>query len=380
MRTEIKKWVKKVGIFLVCIFASVILTNSSHSVYGVSQYNSRYQKCIDEAGGRGDIEAVKQACFWASGGEDNNTKNGCSLWIGDLSSSTSTTIHVNQSSGEIDVNYYGMCTDYTDRTLDVQVEGACGAFATAPKLERGTWGSPGAIKSQLNVDKLKSCVGECGTKTFTVGIKRVNGESGHVGYTTQTVTVEFGDEECPPDPKEDKCNDWAPASYTNSSDTGGTTSIDLWIRNDRLKGSGNWMGKWGQKDIWAEPTDTISWRTCYFPGVQKTYNTKITRLNGMWEGYFAGKTPEDLPTDSCLSADWTVREFKELHKVVGSSWQNRFTWSGDASGSTLTFRGDGGRASDADWEVKESVVSLRKVMQGRLFQNLLKLVARLKRQ
>ena len=120
------------------------------------------------------------------------------------------------------------------------------------------------------------------------------------------------------------CTSWEPGSYKSSYNndfTGeGATSVVIKIKNDVLSGKyGGWQGNVGDmrkgEDRWiyAMPTDTVNWQSCYFPGVQYVANSwtgqeyhgehKCPSGGELNYGYF---TPCQAVTDSkgeeCLKA------------------------------------------------------------------------------
>ena len=111
-----------------------------------------------------------------------------------------------------------------------------------------------------------------------------SGKEGYFGLTKAMLKALYKnmlgidiDPDAPPTPETDDnpCTAWAPASYGASSATHATTSVVTKIRNPELNGTySGWHGNVGDGGvgstavIYAMPTDTVTWQSCYFPGIQ----------------------------------------------------------------------------------------------------------------
>ena len=89
-----------------------------------SKYYHNKSGCLAASGGRDDFGAVQYACGVASCDDavdkasceaDPGGQQGCALWLGSTTNSRSTTIYVEQDTGTVNVAFWGMCTDRTDK-------------------------------------------------------------------------------------------------------------------------------------------------------------------------------------------------------------------------------------------------------------------------
>ena len=152
----------------------------------------------------------------------------------------------------------------------------------------------------------------------------------------------------PPTVEEPDCSsaEWKPASYASSDSNGGTTSIVEGIANNRLlkEGWGEW-NKWkigtdnGTSNpvfIYAMPTDTVSWKTCYYPGVQKTASTKVSKTSN-YDGH-AGHGDVGCNSGGSNSNATVAMSSKS---AFGYDWENQYQFRHDgtsSSGSELPYQ------------------------------------------
>lgn len=81
------------------------------------------------------------------------------------------------------------------------------------------------------------------------------------------------------------CSAWAPESFASSGVNYGTTSIRSAVKNADA-GFNSWAVSNGVSEtafaanaVYAKPGDTVSWSHCYYPGVQTTASTIVTKNN-----------------------------------------------------------------------------------------------------
>lgn len=138
----------------------------------------------------------------------------------------------------------------------------------------------------------------------------------------------------------DKCFEFdTPLSYTNSNDKYGVSSTLSAVQNSTLGGS---FVKSNSGDVWAKPGDTITWRHCYYPGVQKVANTDATSSHAFHSSYVLGLTnsntnvsmssfglwtnfwkvvPTNLSTNNSFDSgslpigNWDIREWEDTYTV-----------------------------------------------------------------
>lgn len=325
----------EIAIIFVPVFVVMMLAGAD--CYAYSKYVGRYEACMNQISAgvleelyEIDYEKTTKEYMCSEAAGDWNT---CSLWIGSAASATVPTITAYKDSATIEVMYWGTCTDYSNPTARVWVDGDNNAIDDAKTVTRLGYPAFGSAKTTLDIGKFidgaeSEEVNECETvytRTITVG--RTHSGRDSSSQVRQTLKVRLiGGEGCG---EEGSCDDWKPESYVTSDEWEGTTSIDIKIRNTEGRFGGVGLGAWNDNDIWAMPTDTIEWTTCYYPGVQTTSDTDVGSLNSDDYGYEI--MPWELPTDSCL-ANLVPVTYEKLYVKVNKvgEWQNQFEMYGDA--------------------------------------------------
>ena len=133
-------------------------------------------------------------------------------------------------------------------------------------------------------------------------------------------------------PPADLCEAWKGefSAYDSSNETHGESGVVMKIKITNARFGGVGLGDWNDGPIYAMPTDTAAWHTCYYPGVETTANTEVSSVNGNnWGNY-----TKPLPDDTCI-AMYTTNQYpvtyKALWQAVGSgNWLNRFDVTGHA--------------------------------------------------
>lgn len=324
---------KAVKVLVVVFISTIAVVIFGGECQALSRYYGNYAKCIAESGGRGGIESVAWACNKAASPTTVDSGNSCSLWIGSTTNSTIPEITVYSETGTATIMYWGMCTDFIDTTARVWVNDDGDAIDDSMNVTRPRQPSVGGQRTTLDIAKLiavasKQKISECETVyTKTIIVGRQHGTSGSTHEMPQTIKLRvISGKDCN---KGDTCNDWAPASYKSSNQWGGTTSIDVRIKNMAGRFGGTGFGAWNNNDIWAMPTDRIAWITCYYPGVQKTAFTDVGSVNhgDPWLGY----DDSPLPTDRC---EPNIRKviYKKLHTAIHQPWENKYIITGEDDG------------------------------------------------
>ncbi|MBR5046062.1 hypothetical protein IKX73_00285 [Candidatus Saccharibacteria bacterium] len=103
------------------------------------------------------------------------------------------------------------------------------------------------------------------------------------------------------------CDRWTPSSYTASGPEAGWTSVVAKVINRNRGVDSDWVDS-----TWARPDDDINWAFCYYPGVQRTWDTQAT--------YNHVSESPGSPDDS-----YTLYT-KDLY-LFGSPWQNFYKLS-----------------------------------------------------
>lgn len=349
---SVSKTAKILAIVFVSAIATLILGGKCEAL---SRYYRNYDKCMAETGGRGSIKSVEWACRQAANtSTEGHTGNACSLWIGSVSSSTIPEIVVYTDTGTTTVMYWGMCTDIVDTTSRVWVNEDGGAFDDSMNVTRAVQPGVGGRATTFNIAAFiavasKQVINECETVyTKDVIVGRQHGTSSSTHEMEQTVKLRVI--KGPNCNKGNTCNDWTPASYTSSNTMEGTTSVDMRIKNMSGRFGGTGFGAWNNNDIWAMPTDVISWITCYYPGVQRTAKTEVTRINGI---IIPGNNYDPLPTNTCIEKRPVFYQILYIAaRANGLQWNNKYFLSGDAdSGGPLSYNGGVG-----DDTIKTSIV------------------------
>ncbi len=348
MSKRIKNSMKAICIVWVSLLFSVFITSECQAA---SKYQGNYDRCISDMARVTDpsIEAVQQACRWAAGG----TNNGCALWIGSATSAAVPEITAFSETGTVPAMYWGICTDHSDPTREINVKDDNDAFDDHKNLNRTYLpAGPTPVGTTLDIAAFiagasKEQVSECEARyTRTVDVWRTNGNSGHTDHMYQTVTLRVVDKEACNN-EGGSCDDWMPSSYPASNMYHGVTTVDIRIQNERF-------GGWQNNDIWAMPTDKIDWIACYYPGVQRTSDTDTGSLNGFDLTYpdTYGYRGVSLPRDRCIALVGPV-EYEPLYIKVNrvSEWQNKLIMTGDADEE---FEGTWTRGDDT---VRYNIVS-----------------------
>jgi len=317
--------------------------------FALSKYTGKYSQCIKDSGGRGDIEAVKQACNYASNGR---TKNGCALWIGSASSHGVPVIYAKSVTETVPAAYWGMCTDYRDETRYITAKNDNNSINDAMTLRRGLWAAPTATPTSINVAAFISGSGVTVTKstcyiqyTRTVTIGRANGETGIYNEMKEKISVRIptGNNKCTTE--NNLCKLWN-SGYSSSSsttNTSGSTSIIVKARNteDRFGGVGSGAWSHGNEIVYAMPTDNIQWHSCYYPGVQKTVDTLVSDINGAFtNGGTGGNQYMTLPDSYCMTFQPVVgyTKLRPGYDAQIGIWQNQYkVGSGITSVGPLSF-------------------------------------------
>lgn len=177
---------------------------------------------------------------------------------------------------------------------------------------------------------------------------------------TETKTGPCGTPPCdgPECPTSCTDNSWVASSYKSSNANHGVTSTLSKVRNLSLS-SGNPYAEWSSGATggytYAKPGDNVDWIHCYYPGVQKTYNTKITighhpgnnigaqeHFSSCFHGSRYSHASTSCNADSSYSL---VNSF--IRNAVGS-WSNRFTTKTDGFSDVYSNRpfGDFGGGND----------------------------------
>lgn len=166
-------------------------------------------------------------------------------------------------------------------------------------------------------------------------------------------------------PNAGDCAEWAPASFTNSGVTSGTTSIKSAVKNEDA-GYNSWAVSNGVNEsafaanaVYAKPGDTVSWAHCYYPGVQTAASTIVTKDNshphpttltgninyldnaaissfGTWDNYF------NVSQSNMLSANAYSSGALGIGNASAKKWENTYeveTGSRSRAGLTLTEQG-----------------------------------------
>ena len=319
MNDKARKIVKVFAVFSV-LFVGIAIGNDC---FAGSRFVNNYQACLNASGGRGGIQAIKQACEWAAGKDNPAGENGCSLWIGSVSDSVNPEIPVYGETGVIDIMFWGTCTDRSDTTSQIKVEGDNGSIVTAGKsLTRTVMPAVSGTKTQLDVAKFiagaTKTPGECEDR-YTRHVKVWRWHSDGLSSAPQDydITLKVIKKEC--GPEKNRCEDFCTV-------TPGKTSIVLVGRNERFRDNGfkTWIHeKEGNNPIYARPEDSIEWMSCYCPGVQTEAMKDVSHVNGQ----YIGGTLEELSTEECANPGPKI-QYEKLHnayKTTGhGEWQNQF--------------------------------------------------------
>lgn len=321
------------------LFPAILVTTLSMSIsvtYAADPYDyytdpNGYTKCVSDSNRPNIYSVTNYACKKAIA----KAQNACASWIGPAGDSASNVIDATGASGDIPIKIWGMCTYYDNPSSMMQImnhsdgdsivcaDGDCNFNRT------GNWGaaSIGSKDATLNIAKFidHAPTVVIGGETYyyrVVILKRQHGGNTSQDLDFSYIYLKVGGI-TPPPPVLDTCSSagWPnPASYTNSDENEGTTSVDIKIRNTADRFIGRSEGNWGDTTLFAKPTDVIAWHTCYYPGVQTTADTEVSKVVGGWQGY-----EEPLSTTSCES-DKHV-EFKPL-KNVATPWENKLIGEG----------------------------------------------------
>lgn len=330
----------KIAIIAVPVFIATMIAGAD--CYAYSKYVGRYEACMSSitAGVLDELYEIdhgKSAKEYMCSEAAANW-NTCSLWIGSAASATVPTITVNSESGTATVMYWGTCTDYANPTARVWVDDDNGAIDDAKTVNRLGYPAFGSAATTLDIGRFISGaaveeVNECETRytrTIIVGRTHSGRDSSSQVRQTLTVRVVKNESECS---EGSTCDDWMPSSYPASNMYHGVTTVDIRIQNERF-------GGWRDNDIWAMPTDRISWIACYYPGVQRTSDTDTGSLNGAdlgypldYDGFFLGYRGANMPRNACMrNMPVAIVEWEPLYVKVNkvSEWQNKLIMTGDA--------------------------------------------------
>ena len=323
-------------LIFISLLSSIGLSVPNVSAADAYEYYSNpngYSKCVSDSGRSNIYSVTNYACKKAAA----KAQNACASWIGPADNSASNIIDAGTAtSGEIQVKIWGMCTYYENTSSMMAVSGDNGSITTcagsniACNFNRtGNWGEANIGSKTVNLDIAKfiehAPVVVINGETYyyrVVILKRQHGGNTSRDVDFSYIYLKAGGTPTPV-PVLGTCNsvDWPnPPSYTSSNEKEGSTSVDIRIRNtaDRFGGIG--YGNWNDGTIFAMPTDQIAWHTCYYPGVQTTARTEVSKINGGWQGY-----KEPLSTTSCEPDEHV--EFKPL-KDVASVWENKLIGEG----------------------------------------------------
>ena len=309
-------------LFLIFLASNVFIRDTYARYHG--RYSGKYDECVAESG-YGQYRSVSDyACVAAA--RTDVLQEGCAAWLSAPGNPSSTTINVTKMSGAVPLAIYGMCSDDSGNTTsNLWLMNDNGSITpSSPNLTRGPWGSPNSISASLNIERFIAGVtpekeGDYYVYTREVELWRQRGGNTTTDWEPAIIKIKMGGTE--PPPSDDLCGAWTPDSYTSSNPLGGTTSVVIKDRNPRL--STVW-----DKSVFAKPEDTVEWYACYYPGVQATADTEVSRVNDTKVEEF-----EDLSKTECSDPPLEL-EFKPLKEAIPplSAWQNQYTLSGDAEG------------------------------------------------
>lgn len=134
----------------------------------------------------------------------------------------------------------------------------------------------------LSRDVYEVTFSQAGTYEFCESLSISNNV---VNRTMTKVCVQY---EAEPDP----CTNWIPESYYE-----GVTSTKSLVKfHDKSEADANY-----QETLWAKPTDLVDWKHCYYPGIQKLYNSVST---SGWGNSFSVKST-NLRDPEAIGNDWT---------------------------------------------------------------------------
>lgn len=354
-----------IKVFLVVIICFVSLMMVADFANAVREYkyyrgnNSNGERdCLAASGGRSNFNSVKYACNKAYVG-DNGPQNACATWIGptDNSAAISITKYINKNTTSVPISIYGMCTDDYNTTSTLII-GKVGSTSPIDYINgynkhfrRGwPWGS-GVTSEPANIDvagfkraATKTVSGKTTIYKMQVWIVRGHDDGHSYDYDRTWIYLIEGEGE------EDLelCKSWGPS--TSSSSTNGTSEVIIKIKNMEGRLSGTRNGSWQDDHVYAMPTDTVNWHTCYYPGVQATAFTSVSDINGTRVDGNGNGYPE-LPTNSCLSSQ-PVIGFKQIavatRNPIGQKWENHFRVTGaGGSWASINQYGDFG---DGVWQ------------------------------
>ncbi len=328
MNKNVKMTFKALIVLTLSFVMGMMLTSKCQAE---SRYAGNYDKCISDLSAYASIESVQQACHYAE-----TNQNGCSLWIGSSSSATIPEITAYSKTGTVPISFWGLCTDRVDTARSVNVTNDGDSINDNINITRRIR-TPGYASSTLDVAKFingasEQKVSQCETRyTRTVTVARTHSDGASTNQMDQVVTLRVLDGEgCNTDTGKQTCDAWVPASYMSSGPYRGTTTLDFRVRNRTMADLfGNVKNAAWDKvgPVYAMPTDTIEWVACYYPGVQKTWNTNVTSLNDEQLGYTI--RPRELPTDRCIALIQVSYEalYVKVNRV--SKWENKLDITGD---------------------------------------------------
>ncbi|MBQ3440846.1 hypothetical protein IJG27_00845 [Candidatus Saccharibacteria bacterium] len=321
-------------------------------------YPGGYDRCLATSGGRAHIWSVANyACVKAT----EKSQNACATWLGPADSSTSNIIVANTITGTVPVKLWGMCTDRSNTSsmmIIMQDGGSISCGGSCNFTRSGNWGSPSSKNATLDIAKFIS-----GAMLTTVNgqrayyrmiiVDRMHGGNTSMGVDFSPIYLVVGGEEPEPVPVPvaDLCEAWKGefSAYDSSNETHGESGVVMKIKNTNARFGGVGLGDWNDGPIYAMPTDTAAWHTCYYPGVETTANTEVSSVNGNnWGNY-----TKPLPDDTCI-AMYTTNQYsvtyKPLWQAVGSgNWLNRF----DVTGHALPEFLNAGTNNPGDTDIQE---------------------------
>ena len=366
---------KSVLSVLVLILAVFVVTFSSMSQFAHADAPTSYDGCLAAAGNNREyFNDVQWACRKYSEAPANNV---CTVWLGSPDNDSVSTIVVSSLSGTANVNVYGMCTKSANQTNTLDIRNDNDAVSVPSSFNRsGTWGSPSSTTATIDIAKFVQGVtpvqnGDTKIYSRTVVVYRQHGGTASDKDFEQTLSIQVGGST--PDPGNGNCPGIAaPGSYAASTSTNGTSSV----RTQVQKNGGGFSN-----ELFVKPGDSVNWRHCYFPGMQKVasqtatvghnHPTDVTRYGGRTEyannnalmsafspwvnayniryknggsndKYFGFGESDVKRNDNQYSVgqDWVGGSFSETSSLIGSPWSASVRNSNDSPWDcTYTHRG-----------------------------------------
>lgn len=226
---------------------------------------------------------------------------------------------------------YGRTEDVSSDSVELEAEQTI-AMGDAPTvsytLNRAKYEADGWTFAEPSIENPKGQATSFDGSTFQADVS-----NGRVIVTFRFTREQVLESDVPCDPQ---CDPWTPQEYKDSTEWDANTAVRIGVKRDVEYGE-NKTPDWyhdgeeteGLKNgvVYAKPTDTIQFKYCYYPGVERAADKTVTDHNEDAE------EPEQLPGNVNEQNNVEFKDYPEWEKNGYEAWED-----GGDTGQEAGFR------------------------------------------